>query len=135
MEQTQKRELTPEQKAYKLAKDEFRATIKEMESNQRRVKAQRKTVNFTGTRTLTPDMANTTHRLNRYDLRHYYLAYGIMRSMYGGYTKLNKITKGTRIAYFTDGAGEAAITMPHISEDYINKILKLYAPKVVRFNP
>lgn len=57
----------------------LKAAIKYKVAEQKLLKPQRKTVHFKGERTVTPGQAVWTHYLNRYELRHMYIAYGIMR--------------------------------------------------------
>lgn len=53
--------------------------IKKQVELQKSYKDQRKTVRFSGTRTMSPDEASWKHTLNREKLRRMYLAYGILR--------------------------------------------------------
>jgi tRNA splicing ligase len=53
--------------------------IKSKVAEQKSLKPQRKTVHFSGERTVSPSQATWQHRLNRYELRHMYYAYAIMR--------------------------------------------------------
>lgn len=53
--------------------------IKTLVVEQKQLRLQRKTVHFTGTRTLAPWQATAKHLINRYELRHFYIAYAIMR--------------------------------------------------------
>jgi len=63
----------------KEQKLQLKAAIKSLSDAQRSVKSQRKTVHFKGERTIPAWKAVATHSINRYDLRHMYIAYGIMR--------------------------------------------------------
>jgi hypothetical protein len=57
----------------------LKAAIKVLVAEQKSLKPQRKTVHFSGERSHTPYQATSKHQANRYDLRHMYIAYGIMR--------------------------------------------------------
>lgn len=57
----------------------LKGLIKTLVAQQKSLKPQRKTVHFTGTRTSPAWEAVQKHLINRYDLRHLYIAYGIMR--------------------------------------------------------
>lgn len=57
----------------------IKEAIKTLVEEQRQIKPQRKTVNFSGTRKLPAWQATQQHQINRYDLRHLYIAYGIVR--------------------------------------------------------
>lgn len=54
--------------------------IKSRASLQSFYRLQRKTVHYTGERTLSPDDARMEHSMNRYSLRYLYLAYGKIRN-------------------------------------------------------
>lgn len=58
---------------------QFRAEIAELEKRQKEVKPQRKTVRFTGERTMDPFSAWMEARLNKDELRAMYAAYGLLR--------------------------------------------------------
>lgn len=58
---------------------DLRNDIASLEATQRNTKEQRKTVRFTGTRTMDPSTASWKAVLNRHDLRIMYAAYGLMR--------------------------------------------------------
>jgi len=53
--------------------------IKQLSASQKAIKPQRKEVHFDGKRTMPAWKAVQQHLINRYDLRHLYIAYGIMR--------------------------------------------------------
>jgi hypothetical protein len=53
--------------------------IKQLAQDQKSIKPQRKTIKYTGERIYTPYGATVQHGINRYDLRHLYIAYGFMR--------------------------------------------------------
>lgn len=57
----------------------MKEAIKSLVAQQKSIKPQRKTVHFTGTRTMPAWKAASQHLINRYDLRHLYIAYGFMR--------------------------------------------------------
>jgi hypothetical protein len=57
----------------------LKEVIKEKVAEQKKLKPQRKTVHFKGQRKFEPWEATARHSINRYDLRHLYIAYGIMR--------------------------------------------------------
>jgi hypothetical protein len=57
----------------------MKAHIKTLVAEQKSLKLQRKTTKFTGTREMEPYQAVYQHAENRFELRHLYLAYGIMR--------------------------------------------------------
>jgi hypothetical protein len=57
----------------------FKNDIKELSEQQRNLKNQRKTVRFTGTRTMSPSEATWKHQMNREKLRLMFAAYGLMR--------------------------------------------------------
>lgn len=63
----------------KEAKAKIKGDIKTLVAEQKSVKLQRKTVHFSGSRTVPAWKAVAVHAANRYELRHLYLAYGIMR--------------------------------------------------------
>ncbi len=67
-----------EQKAYKASKESFRAAIKTLADSQRDIKPQRKQNSPDGG-VITPAMAASTHRLNRWELRHLHIAYALFR--------------------------------------------------------
>lgn len=70
--------ILAEQKAYKASKESFRAAIKTLADSQRDIKPQRKQNSPDGG-VLSPAMAASTHRLNRWELRHLHIAYSIFR--------------------------------------------------------
>lgn len=113
------REQTPEQKAYKQAKENFKKKIKEAELAQRTYKDNRKTVRFVGVRTMPANEASARHAHNRFSLKHMYLAYAIMRAQFGGYTKID-----LNHHKLYDGYDEAIVT----------KYVKENAPKTVRID-
>ena len=57
----------------------MRKDIAELEKNQKNIKPQRKTVYFTGERTMHPWEAVEQARSNGFELRLYYAAYGLLR--------------------------------------------------------
>jgi len=63
----------------KQSKLALKNVIKNLVAQQKLLKPQRKTVHFAGFRTHPAWEATCKHLNNRYDLRHLYLAYGIMR--------------------------------------------------------
>lgn len=77
--------ILAEQKAYKASKESFRAAIKTLACSQVEAKIQRKENFPTGAggfpihRTMEPAMAASTHRLNRWELRHLHIAYALFR--------------------------------------------------------
>jgi len=58
---------------------QMKEEIKKLVAEQKSVKPQRKTEHFHGTRTLPAWKAVAQHSINRYTLRHKYIAYGFMR--------------------------------------------------------
>lgn len=64
---------------YKNILKEFRAEIAKLENEQKTIKPQRKTVHFTGERTICPDEATYKASSNSYDLRLMYAAYNLIR--------------------------------------------------------
>ena len=70
--------ILAEQKAYKASKESFRAAIKTLADSQRDIKPQRKQNSPDGG-VLSPAMAASTHRLNRWELRHLHIAYALFR--------------------------------------------------------
>lgn len=71
--------ILAEQKAYKASKESFRAAIKTLADSQRDIKPQRKQNSPDGG-VLSPAMAASTHRLNRWELRHLHIAYALFRN-------------------------------------------------------
>lgn len=63
----------------KVAVRQMKSDIKTLVAEQKSLKPQRKTVHFAGTRTVSPGTAVADHLFNRYELRHMYIAYAIMR--------------------------------------------------------
>lgn len=63
----------------KQSKLALKNVIKNLVAQQKLLKPQRKTVHYTGLRTHPAWEATARHLNNRYDLRHLYLAFGIMR--------------------------------------------------------
>lgn len=61
--------------AFIALKSDIKIKVKE----QREYRPQRKTVHFTGVRTVDAGTAQFRHALNRYSLRYLYLAYAIVR--------------------------------------------------------
>ena len=57
----------------------MRERIAELENRQKEIKPQRKTVHFEGERTIKPCDATEEAKNNKYDLRLYYAAYGLLR--------------------------------------------------------
>lgn len=57
----------------------LKTDIKRLSAEQKQLKPQRKTVHFTGIRTLPAWKAAANHLYNRWELRYLYLAYGILR--------------------------------------------------------
>lgn len=57
----------------------MKGQIKTLAVEQRSLKSQRKTIHFKGQRSVDASQAAFNHRINRYDLRHLHIAYGIMR--------------------------------------------------------
>ncbi len=57
----------------------MKGVIKHLAAQQKNLKGQRKTEKFIGIRTTPAWKATQQHLLNRYDLRHLYIAYGFMR--------------------------------------------------------
>ena len=64
---------------YKNILKDFRAEIAELEKEQKIIKPQRKTVHFTGERTIGPAEATYKSKSNSYDLRIMYAAYNLLR--------------------------------------------------------
>ena len=58
---------------------EMRKEIAELEKEQKTIKPQRKTVHFTGTRTIDPEDAYKKVIYNKFDLRIMYAAYNLLR--------------------------------------------------------
>jgi hypothetical protein len=83
-------EQTPEQKQYKATKDAFKSSIKKLEDDQRNHKAGRKGED--------KSQAQRYHALNRYALRHHYIAYSQFRRENSTYSKtLPQVKPGTEI--------------------------------------
>ena len=59
--------------------DTLKKELKELAKEISIAKPQRKTVHFTGERTMTPDRANTVCIRNKYQFRHMHIAYCEMR--------------------------------------------------------
>ena len=64
---------------YKNILKEFREEISKLEKEQKIIKPQRKTVHYTGERTISPSEAIDKARLNSYSLRCMYAAYNLLR--------------------------------------------------------
>lgn len=112
----EQQQILDAQKAYKAAKESFKSTIKALEQEQRNVKVQRKETLPVGiTRFMNTSQAQTTHHLNRYDLKHHYIAYHQFRSSNSSYNK------------------KLSIVHP-VNEQLIDKIIKQHAGKTVHLN-
>lgn len=59
--------------------DQIKSEIKKLEAQQKCFKPQRKTVYFTGNRTVEPWKAVLTTNENKYLLRHLYIVYAMLR--------------------------------------------------------
>jgi len=59
--------------------NELKSEIKKIETEQKSLKPQRKTVHFTGTRTVPANQATYEVQVNKASLRHLHIAYGILR--------------------------------------------------------
>ena len=92
----------------------LKETIKKLAEQQKSYKQQRKTVHFTGTRTVPAWLATQQHQINRYDLRHLYIAYGIMRGK-----SIEQIEPKCKTPY---------------SEEKVQKIMEKYG-EVIHTNP
>ena len=84
-------EILEQQRAYKEAKEALKASIKELNVKQVRYKDLRRTIRYTGERELTPAQAAARHSITRQKLKLHYLAYQIMRALYGGYKKVDPL--------------------------------------------
>ena len=121
--------ILAEQKAYKASKESFRAAIKTLANEQKDIKPLRKRDARDGV--LTPDTAASTHRLNRWELRHLHIAYALFR----GKTVPERYYvvahyKGTVTVSNSDGTPimiRQAATSPNPS--LILKLLKLHVQK------
>ena len=90
----------------------MKAKIKDMANYQIVLKNQRKAVHLKGKRLISPHLASAEHVANRFKLRHYYLAYAILRG---------KLEVPTVEQYYTMSEG----TSP-IYSTMLEKILKKY---------
>lgn len=63
----------------KESKAKIKGDIKILVAEQKSVKPQRKTVHYSGSRIMPAWKAVAVHAANRYELRHLYIAYGVMR--------------------------------------------------------
>lgn len=66
--------------------------IKGLSTQQKTLKNQRKTVNRIGKKLMEPWQADYQHGYNRWDLRHMYLAYGLLRGKSVDVTEPNRKT-------------------------------------------
>lgn len=67
------------EKTQKINVAKFKEDIRILAEGQRELKNQRRTVRFSGTRTMSPSEATWKHQMNREKLRLMYAAYGLMR--------------------------------------------------------
>lgn len=58
----------------------LKSDIKDLSVEQQSLKNQRKTVNRVGDKTMEPWQAQMKHQRNRYELRHMFVAYAILRN-------------------------------------------------------
>lgn len=58
---------------------QLKEEIKTLSSEQKKLKLQRKTVNFEGERTISPQSAASQVMINKFQLRHFFAAYAIIR--------------------------------------------------------
>lgn len=120
MEQSKKWEMTPEQKAYKQSKDSFRAVIAGLVTAQKIEKAKRNTRD--GRSVSDMSLAQTHSDILRNQLNQYYLGYSIVRSLYGGYTKM--------------GYDHAKMILSNAPEgSFLKKIIEKHGPQTVHLNP
>jgi hypothetical protein len=111
-----------EQKAYKASKESFRATIKQLAEAQKSVvKLQRRTVRDIGLplRTMNPDVAASTHRLNRWELRHLHIAYALFRG------------KAVSERYYVLAYGTGTVTVGRIDGKPISRIENAPDPTLI----
>ena len=73
-------ELTPEQIQFRTQLKSLKNDIKQLSAEQREMKRQRKTVHFTGERTLEPWQAVSRVVTNANKLRHMFILYGEIRN-------------------------------------------------------
>ena len=59
--------------------EQLKNDIAELVEQQKQLKPQRKTVNFSGERTTDPLVATATVAQNKFKLRHLYIVYGLLR--------------------------------------------------------
>lgn len=121
--------ILAEQKAYKASKESFRAAIKTLADSQRDIKPQRKQNSPDGG-VLSPAMAASTHRLNRWELRHLHIAYAIFRGK-DLPEKHWKWDAAKGEAFRLESKTSEAWLRPNIPPDYklITKLLKLHVQK------
>ena len=62
-----------------MTRKDLKSAIAVLAAKQRATKEQRKTVRFIGTRTMSPNDAAAQARDNKVELKHMYLAYGVLR--------------------------------------------------------
>lgn len=95
--------ISAEQQAKYANIKAMKAEIKNMANYQIVLKNQRKTVRLEGERFISPDLASAEHATNRSKLRHYYLAYAILRGKLEVPTieQYYKLSEGTSPIYST----------------------------------
>jgi hypothetical protein len=98
--------MTTEEISYKQTKDTIKKAFKLLESNQRHQRKMMKEGDYTQ-----KSQAQSTHYMNRYDLRHHYIAYHQFRKSKSTYSKiLADVKEGTVV-----------------DQNYIDKLLSKYA--------
>ena len=75
----QQRSEHPQNAERRIKLKQFKEDIKTFEKEQKFLKEERKSVRYTGHRIHDPSEAARLHSVNRYDLRHMYIAYGFIR--------------------------------------------------------
>jgi len=109
-------EVLQAQQMYKASKEAFKAAILTLSTQQSNLKVQRKTVNFpsSAVRELDASLATSTHAVNRYDLKHHYIAYHQFRRANSSYCK--------------------SIPECTFDQKLVDKIIAKYASKTVHLN-
>lgn len=119
---------------YKNILKEFREEISKLEKEQKIIKPQRKTVHYTGERTISPSEAIDKARLNSYSLRCMYAAYNLLRGKGFDITEKNAKPLNAKGYYERTGCGlDKELDGKHplfLDIDEINSYLVKYGFKI-----
>jgi len=111
---------------------ELKNAINEIATTQKVLKQNRKTVNFIGERSIPAYEAAYKVQSNKYELRHMYLAYGILRgkdlkTIDSGVGKPFDVNKPLLLDYANKIAEKYPFEEEPVSEGFISSIKKLVA--------